>query len=135
MGPLDKFILSDNALSISNNEIVLAFHSHWYRSLPVASLVQLQVEINQKIIDLNKATFRLEEKRFNFNDIEKMYNDWWFILDPIYLYTDNTDCSIRPNDLVDLKITIGLSMPYILTGKEGVPLLASSTIHKKLTCL
>ena len=49
MGPLDKYILKDDALIASENGFQLKFQSHWYRALPL-SCMDFNLKIDGQVI-------------------------------------------------------------------------------------
>ena len=61
MGPLDKYILKDDALEATENGFQLKFQSHWYRALPL-SCMDFNLKIDGKVIDKNDLKIKANGK-------------------------------------------------------------------------
>ena len=46
MGPMDKDVVRDDALHATSDGFALDIRSHWYRSLPLTSLVGLDLTVD-----------------------------------------------------------------------------------------
>jgi hypothetical protein len=132
MGPLDKFILADNALAATETGCTLKIYSHWYRSLPLSSVGNLQVTINAEHVLPARVKIELDGVSYNMDQIAGLYKIWWFVLDPLVLHIEGM--VLKKEIQYNLRVELGLLIPYVLTGKEEKPLLASSIVSKKLTC-
>ena len=134
MGPLDKFILADDALEATASGFNLKLRSHWYRTLPLSSLGNLQVRINGKIIPHTPMKIELDGEIFSMDQIPGLYKTWWFILDPLVLHVTDETLQLFKGEQYQVEVEMGLLIPYVLTGKEEKPLLASSIVSKNLIC-
>jgi hypothetical protein len=132
MGPLDQFILRDDALQVTDTGFTLQFHSHWYRSLPL-SCMRCNAVIDGQAIDENDILIEANGNKYSLHEMPGLSKEWLFIKDAATLHVNHSALLQRGKDyLVEFKLD--LFIPYILVGKEGQPLLASSTVTKKLTC-
>lgn len=130
MGPLDKFILHDDALTATDTGFTLQFHSHWYRSLPL-SCMACKASIDGRTVDENDMVIEANGNRHPFSEMPNLYNEWLFITDAATIHVNHT---LEKGKEYNIEFKLDLFIPYILVGKEGSPLLASSTVTKKLTC-
>lgn len=132
MGPLDKFILRDDALQSTETGFALQFHSHWYRSLPL-SCMSCKASIDGQPINENDVFIEANGNKYPFREMPNLYKEWLFITDSATLHVNNFG-TIEKGKAYNIEFKIDLFIPYILVGKEGSPLLASSTVTKKLIC-
>lgn len=132
MGPLDNFILSEDALKATQSGFELQFRSHWYRSLPM-SCMNIKAKINGKAIAEHAITVEVNGNKFPFSEVPNLEREWLFITDPATLHVKNEETLIKGNTY-EVELDLGIFIPYVLVGAEGNPLLASSTVTKKLIC-
>lgn len=131
MGPLDKFILTDDALTATPEGCALQIRSHWYRSLPLSSIAILKVAIDGADVPAEHITFAVNSERFPLAALPMLHDEWWFI-------QDTANLSIQlPQPLAvdarhDITLELGLLLPYILVGPNAEPLLSSSRVTKTL---
>src|SRR6478609_2542028 len=85
MGPLDKFILCNDALKATATGFELQFHSHWYRSLPL-SCMQCKTTIDGKAIDEKDIYVEANGNKYPLSNIATLYNEWLFIKEAATLH-------------------------------------------------
>ena len=134
MGPLDKFIVADDALEATASGFKLKLRSHWYRSLPLSSLGKLEVKINGKIIPRTQMKIELDGESYSMDQIPGVYKTYWVILDPLVMHVTDDTLHLIKGEQYRFEVEMGLLIPYVLTGKEEKPLLASSIVSKNLIC-
>lgn len=132
MGPLDKFILADNALQATDTGFTLQFHSHWYRSLPL-SCMNCNAIIDGKVVKGSDVFIEANGNKYPFSEMPNLYQEWLFITDAATLHVNGFE-PLQKGKEYTIDFKLDLFIPYILVGKEGSPLLASSSVTKKLTC-
>jgi len=132
MGPLDKFILRDNALSLNDGEIQIKFQSHWYRSLPL-SCMDVTVTINGQPVDENDMMIEANGNQYPVRRMPELDKEWLFITDAATLHVKNNQ-SLQKGKQYEVALNLDLHIPYIIVGKDGSALLASSSVTKKLIC-
>lgn len=132
MGPLDKYILKDDALTASENGCQLAFQSHWYRSLPL-SCMDFNLKIDGQEIAKNLMTIKINDKKFRYDELPELDKEWLFILDKGILEVQ-TEKPLEKGKTYNIAFKYDLFIPYILVGPQGNPLMASSVIHKDFIC-
>ncbi len=132
MGPLDKFILKEDALSTSNEGFQLRFQSHWYRSLPM-SCFDFKLEINEKAIDNENLMIEVNHQTFAYSKLKDLDSEYLFILERAII-KGKLDKSLQIGQTCSVRFTLDLYIPYILVGPESKPLLASTIVTKTLIC-
>jgi Domain of unknown function (DUF6379) len=132
MGPLDKYILSEDALKATKNGFELSFQTHWYRSLPL-SCMDFNLIIDGKVIDKKVLKVKVNDKSFKYEQLPNLDNEWLFVLDKGILQFESGDALVK-DKLYGVEFKYDLYIPYILVGPQANPLLASSVIHKNLIC-
>ena len=132
MGPLDKYILRDDALETSKNGFQLKFQTHWYRSLPL-SCMDFNLKIDGKEIDKNTLKIKANGKEFSYHELPELDKEWLFVLDRGILEVP-TEIPFERGKVYDVEFKYDLYIPYILVGPQANPLMASSVIHKNLIC-
>jgi hypothetical protein len=131
MGPLDKYILHDNALKASPTGFELQFHSHWYRSLPL-SCMRCKTTIDGKAIDEKDVYVEANGNKYPLADIAALYKEWLFIKDAATLHVHYQP--LKKGQQYKVEFKLDLFIPYIIVSAEGNTLLASSTVTKSLLC-
>jgi hypothetical protein len=132
MGPLDKYILSDNALTATPTGFTLQLRSHWYRSLPL-SCMNIKAKVDGNLIDENNITIEVNGKSYAFREMPELYKEWLFIQDAATLKVA-TATPLEKGRKYEVQVDFRLYIPYILAGPEATPLLAISSVTKNLTC-
>lgn len=131
MGPLDKYILKEDALEATPNGFQLKFQSHWYRALPL-SCMDFNLKIDGQEIDNNQLKIKANGNTYTYEQLPELDKEWLFILDRGILDVETKP--LEQGKIYDIAFKYDLYIPYILVGPEANPLMASSLVHKKLTC-
>ena len=132
MGPLDKFILADDALTARAEGFGLQIRSHWYRSLPLSSVNILTVNIDGEDVAPENISFALNDKIHPLQSLSSLHDEWWFILDAATLQIQ-TSAKFDAGTSHEVTLELGLLLPYILVGPNAEPLLSSSRVTKTFT--
>lgn len=132
MGPLDKDVVRDDALSVEPGQgYALQIRSHWYRALPLSSVAVVDLKLDGERVEPLTLTVEANGKRFRFDELPERYDEWWFTTDPITLHVPCADAREGIEHRVELEL--GLLIPYLIVGgPNGEPLLASSRTDKTL---
>jgi hypothetical protein len=133
LGPLDKDVVRDDALSATVEGYALEIHSHWYRALPLTSLAVVDLTLDGEHVDPSELTVEANGKTFGFDELERRFDEWWFTTDPVTLHVPRPDAAPGSGHRVELEL--GLLIPYLIVGgPDGQPLLASSQTDKTVVC-
>lgn len=131
MGPLDKYILAEDALTAAPNGCRLQIRSHWYRSLPLSSVSILSVSIDGITVPAENIVLEINEQQHALNTLPMLHNEWWFILDAATLHIQSP-LKFAAGAAHEINVELGLLLPYILVGPNAEPLLSSSRVTKTL---
>ena len=129
MGPIDDQVVRADALTATPDGLDVAVHSHWYRALPLPSLTVVDLTVDGERIDPSSLAVSVNGHRYAFAELAGKGDEYWFTTDPLVLHVP-VDSEVGREHRVQL--LLGLSIPYILTGPDRVPLLAPSSTDKTL---
>jgi len=132
MGPLDKYILREDALKATTDGFQLQFQSHWYRSLPL-SCMDFNLKIEGREVDKKQLKVQANGKVFSYDELRELDKEWLFILDRGALQVQ-WDNALEKGKAYEVEFKYDLYIPYVLVGPQADPLMASSLVHKKLIC-
>jgi hypothetical protein len=132
MGPLDKYILRENALKATEKGFELQFQSHWYRSLPL-SCMDFSLKINGELIDVNTSSITANGNKYTYSEIPNLDNEWLFILEKATVEIPFSK-PLKVGDEYEIEFNLNLYIPYILVGPESKPLMAGTLVKKSLIC-
>jgi len=130
MGPLDDQVVRPDSLTATPDGLDIAVYSHWYRALPLPSLVKVDLTVDGTPVDPASLAATVNGKRYVFGELAGRGDEFWFTTDPIVLHVP---VATAPGREHRVQLVLGLSIPYILTGPDRVPLVAPSSTDKKLT--
>jgi Domain of unknown function (DUF6379) len=130
MGPLDKYILKENALKATTEGFELQFQSHWYRSLPL-SCMDFKLKINGENIENNEVSIVANGNKYAYAEMQNLDKEWLFILDKATLEVQKP---LKVGENYEVEFNLDLYIPYILVGPESKPLMAGSVVKKSFIC-
>jgi Domain of unknown function (DUF6379) len=130
MGPLDDQVVRDNSLTATADGLDIAVYSHWYRALPLPSLAKIDLTVDGTPVESDALSVTVNGHRYAFAELADKGDEYWFTTDPVVLHVPVDTASGRKHRV---QLLLGLSIPYILTGPDRVPLLAPSSTDKTLT--
>ncbi len=130
MGPLDKYILTENALKTNELGFELQFQSHWYRTLPL-SCMDFSLKIDGEMIDNNLIKVVANNVSYTYQQLPNLDKEFLFILDKATIQYPKP---LKVGQSYEIVFNLDLYIPYILVGAEGKPLLAGSKVEKVLIC-
>lgn len=132
MGPLDKYILRDDALSCTDKGIQLKFQSHWYRALPL-SCMDFDLKVNGQSLENDEVEIEINGIKFPKKDMINLKDEWLFILDKATIHAPLAEIP-KKGERCNIEFKLDLHIPYILIGPQQTPLLAGTTVNKNLVC-
>ncbi len=130
MGPLDDQVVRADSLTATPDGLDIAVYSHWYRALPLPSLAKVDLTVDGQRIDPELLSVTVDGHRYPFPALAEQGEQYWFTTDPAVLHVP---VETAPGREHRVQLLLGLSIPYILTGPDRVPLLAPSSTDKTLT--
>jgi Domain of unknown function (DUF6379) len=130
MGPLDDQVVRDDSLTATTDGLDIAVYSHWYRALPLPSLAKIDLTVDGTPVESDSLSVTVNDHRYAFAELAEKGDEYWFTTDPVVLHVP---VETAPGKQHRVQLLLGLSIPYILTGPDRVPLLAPSSTDKTLT--
>jgi hypothetical protein len=130
MGPLDDQVVRADSLTATHDGLDIAIYSHWYRALPLPSLARVDLTVDGERIDPELLSVTVNGHRYPFTALAETGDEYWFTTDPAVLHVPIESAPGREHRV---QLLLGLSIPYILTGPNRVPLVAPSATDKTLT--
>ena len=130
MGPLDDQVVRADSLTATDGGLDIAVYSHWYRALPLPSLAVVELTVDDERIDTAALSVTVNGHRYGWSELAGRGDEFWFTTDPLVLHTP---VATRAGRQHRVRLLLGLSIPYILTGPDRVPLVAPSATDKTLT--
>jgi hypothetical protein len=130
MGPLDDQVVREDSLTATPDGLDVAIYTHWYRALPLPSLAKVDLTVDGERIDPASLAVTVNGRRFCFAELAVRGEEYWFTTDPAVLHVPVRS---EPGRQHRVQLLLGLSIPYILTGPDRVPLVAPSWTDKTLT--
>ena len=130
MGPVDDLVVQENSLTATPDGLDIAVYSHWYRALPLTSLVRADLTVDGERVDPAWLSVSVNGHRYAYAELGEKGDEYWFTTDPAVLHVP---VETAPGREHRVQLLLGLSIPYILTGPDRVPLLAPSSTDKTLT--
>jgi len=129
MGPLDDQVVREDSLTATPDGLDIAIYTHWYRALPLPSLAKVDLAVDGQRIDPGLLSVTVNGHRYPFDALAEQGDEYWFTTDPAVLHVP---VETAPGRQHRVQLLLGLSIPYILTGPDRVPLLAPSATDKTL---
>ena len=130
MGPLDDQVVRADSLTATADGLDIAIYTHWYRALPLPSLAKVDLTVDGERIDPAVLSVTVNGNRYPLESLGEHGDEYWFTTDPAVLHVP---VETAPGRTHRVQLLLGLSIPYILTGPDRVPLLAPSATDKTLT--
>ena len=129
MGPLDDQVVRPDSLTATSDGLDIAIYSHWYRALPLPSLAKVDLTVDGQRIGPSVLSVTVNGHRYPFEALAENGDEYWFTTDPVVLHVP---VETAPGRQHRVQLLLGLSIPYILTGPDRVPLVAPSATDKTL---
>src|SRR3954451_24725274 len=132
MGPLDDQVVRADSLTATPDGLDIAVYSHWYRALPLPSLARVDLTVDGQRIEPASLAVTGNGHRYDFAELAEKGAEYWFTTDPVVLHVPVATAAGREHRV---QLLLGLSIPYILTGPDRVPLVAPSSADKTLAAV
>ena len=132
MGPLDKYILKDDALTATKAGFQLQFQSHWYRSLPL-SCMDFSLKVNDKTVNTKNVMIEANGNKYAYSEMPNLDKEWLFIIERATIHVAYPK-PLKTGQTYKIEFNLDVYPPYILVGSESKPLLAGSRVIKSLVC-
>lgn len=84
-----------------------------YRSLPLACIEKISVELDGQLLELSEAMIRIDSKWYSMQDLPTLTEVWWFILDFATLFVP----VVPTPGIHQVAVEIVRVEPYITAGR------------------
>lgn len=120
-----ELLLGADAVRPAAEGLQIDIRQPWYRSLPLSSVVSVEVSVDGRPIDQDDIRFSLYGTDHTLAEVGQNWETVWFIQDPATL---RVRCARRP-DASDVTVALTLRFPYIII--EGVGPLQRRTVAQR----
>jgi hypothetical protein len=103
-------VIADNSLQSEPDGFRFDLRMPWYRALPLSSVEGLDVTIDGDAVPSDALRLTYGEETYRLADLPPLYEDWWFVADPIVVHAPR---AIERGEH-ELDVTIALRIPYII---------------------
>lgn len=125
----EELILHDDAVRVSPDGLDIQAHLPWYRSLPLSSVMAIELRIDDAPVDLDAAQLTIDGIRYRFADLADAWDHVWFIQDPATVHVTGVHRAV--GESVTVTGSLALRFPYIIIPGVG-PLQRTATATRKL---
>lgn len=92
----------------------------WYRSLPLASLVELEIELDGVTADIAASVIHIDGREFTLTSLAETWQEFWFVQD--WARVTVPAAPVARGETHELRVRAAFSIPYIIVGPR-TPLL------------
>jgi hypothetical protein len=119
---MKSWFVGDDSLSVADGGFELDVRLPWYRSLPLSVIDWGDIAIDGSTVDHEAITVRLNGKERKLNELQGLWQEYWFVLDSAYLRIPFA--SAEHGGRYDVEVTMVIHPPY-------VPNVFFPAMHKK----
>jgi hypothetical protein len=95
--------------------------------------MDVTVTINGQPVDESDILIEANGNQYPVRQMPELDKEWLFITDAATLHVKNNQF-LQKGKQYEVALNLELYIPYIIVGKDGSALLASSSVTKKLIC-
>ena len=129
----DKYIVCEENFRSLDDGVpggVVEVRMPYYRGLGLSMVEAVDLTVDGRRIDPASLSVTVNGHRYAFGELAGKGDEYWFTTDPAVLHVP---VETSPGRSHRVQLLLGLSIPYILTGPDRVPLVAPSATDKTLT--
>lgn len=116
-----ELLLAPDAVSAVDGGLAIAIRQPWYRSLPLSSVVDLEVSIDGVAVPREQLRLTIDGTQYRLDELAANWQTVWFIQDPATVFVPG-----EPAESVRVLVAITLRFPYIII--DGVGPLTRRTV-------
>lgn len=109
-------MLDDDALRATPEGFELAVHLSWYRSLPLSSVEQVELDVSGERVAREEIAFALNGNEYALDELAHCWEETWFVLDAAMLRVARP--LVRPGEEAEVRVRLVNRIPYILIGPD-----------------
>ena len=111
MGPLDDQVVRNDSLTATPDGLDIAVYSHWYRALPLTSLVRADLTVDGERIDPASLAVTVNGHTYGFDQLPRTTDDRWEMGERAQLAFE-TDEPLAPGEH-DVTVAVRLRISYM----------------------
>jgi hypothetical protein len=124
-------LIEDGSLAADADGFSFGVRLNWYRSLPLSSVAQLDVEVDGTPIQPDAVTFITEDGgAHQLEALADHPDDWWFLTDTARIRVEHPG-GLAPGEH-QLAVTLGTRIPYVVMDPPDV-LVVVDSCRKQVT--
>lgn len=108
-------LIEDNSLRVLPDGFEALVDLAWYRSLPLSSVVKIDLELDGQPVDTSKISFGVNDHVYSLDDLRNHYEEFWFVQDGARLIV-NQPKKVAVGETHSIWAEITLRYPYIPVG-------------------
>src|SRR5215212_8733421 len=112
MGPVDDQVVREDSLTATSDGLDIAVYSHWYRALPLPSLVKADLTVDGERIDHANLSVTVNGSRYGWAELAEKGDEYWFTTDPVVLHVP---VDTAPGREHRVQLLLGFFNHYTLT--------------------
>ncbi len=110
-----SWLVPEHGLKVSGDGFDIEVRLLWYRGLQLSVVEIGDVEVDGQVIDRSRLTINLNGRQRPVSEMEKYYEEIWYVLDSAYLHVPYANAKKDTN--YEIKVSVTLYPPYI----AGIP--------------
>jgi len=108
-------LIEKNSLHALPDGYEFLVHLKWYRSLPLSSVVKVQLKLDDEPVDPEQISFGVNDHVYRLKDLGDHYEEFWFVQDGARLIVKQPG-KIATGETHTIWAEITLRYPYIPIG-------------------
>jgi hypothetical protein len=108
-------LIEKNSLRALPDGYEFLIHLNWYRSLPLSSVVKVQLKLDNEPVDPEQISFGINNYVYTLKELGNHYEEFWFVQDGARLIV-NQPRKIALGETHTIWAEVSLRYPYIPIG-------------------
>jgi hypothetical protein len=109
-----ELLLGPDAVAAADGGLDISIRQPWYRSLPLSSVVDLEVAIDGAAVPREAIRITIDGTQYRLDDLPGRWDTIWFIQDAGVVRVPAS-----PGSTVKVQVAITLRFPYIIIDGVG----------------
>ncbi|WP_136587649.1 C-glycoside deglycosidase beta subunit domain-containing protein [Microbacterium hydrothermale] len=110
-----ELLLGPGAVEVTESGLRLSIRQPWYRSLPLSSVVDLEVSVDGESVNRDALRMRVDGEDYGLDDLPARWDTVWFIQDAAEV---DVPVALEPGP-AHVEVALTLRFPYIIIDGVG----------------
>ncbi|WP_150958214.1 DUF6379 domain-containing protein [Microbacterium testaceum] len=110
-----ELLLGPDAVATTDGGLRLSIRQPWYRSLPLSSVVDLEVSVDGQSVDRDALRMTVAGEEYGLDDLPARWDTVWFIQDAAEV---DVPVALEPGS-ARVEVALTLRFPYIIIDGVG----------------